>query len=137
METANPQIGVLVVDDETDVIELFRQRFRGELRRGDMILHFAHSGAEAMAMMMAGLRPEAVLILSDINMPDIDGFALLAQVKRQWPAMPVMMLTAYGDEDNRARAKALGATDFLTKPIDFVQLKATLGKIIAGARGRS
>ena len=127
---AGAPVGVLVVDDEADVVELFRQRFRGELRRGEMILHFAHSGAEALAMMRQGLRPEAVLILSDINMPDIDGFGLLAEVKRHWPALPVMMITAYGDEHNRDRARALGAADFLAKPIDFPQLKGKLAAML-------
>jgi CheY-like chemotaxis protein len=116
-------VSILVVDDEPDVIELFRQRFRRELRSGAYVLHFAASGRDALVRLAAGVQPELLLILSDINMPEMDGLQLLREIKRQWPLLPVMMVTAYGDDERRCAAGASGAADFLSKPIDFDYLK--------------
>jgi CheY-like chemotaxis protein len=116
-------VSILVVDDEPDVIELFRQRFRRELRSGAYVLHFAASGRDALVRLAAGVQPELLLILSDINMPEMDGLQLLREIKRQWPLLPVMMVTAYGDDERRCAAGASGAADFLSKPIDFEYLK--------------
>lgn len=116
-------IAFLVVDDEPDVVDLFKRRFRRELRRGDYALHFAGSGEEALATLTQGVEPAVVLILSDINMPGMSGLDLLKETKRLWPALPVAMITAYGDPDSRRRAIEAGATDFLTKPLDFDELK--------------
>lgn len=120
---------ILVVDDEPDVVALFKRRFRRELRRGDFAMHFAGSGEEALVALSAGIEPAAVLILSDINMPGMSGFALLAETKRRWPELPVAMITAYGDEDSRRRAYEAGASDFLTKPLDFERLKLKIGQM--------
>ena len=114
---------ILVVDDEPDLQELVKRRFRRELRRGDYALHFAGSGEEALATLTQGVEPAVVLILSDINMPGMSGLDLLKETKRLWPALPVAMITAYGDPDSRRRAIEAGATDFLTKPLDFDELK--------------
>ena len=116
-------VSILVVDDEPDVIELFRQRFRRELRSGAYVLHFAASGRDALVRLAAGVQPELLLILSDINMPEMDGLQLLREIKRQWPLVPVMMVTAYGDDERRCAAGMSGAADFLSKPIDFDYLK--------------
>jgi two-component system, chemotaxis family, chemotaxis protein CheY len=120
-------MNVLVVDDETDVQMLFEQRFRKELRSGEMKLHFAFSGEQAIDYMNLH-RQEAVLILSDINMPGMSGLELLEYIKRKYELPPpvVMMITAYGDEENYNQAMSLGADDFLTKPVDFVTLKEKL-----------
>lgn len=123
---------ILVVDDEPDVAELFRRRFRRELRQGLFVLHFAASGEAALAILKTDVEPELMLILSDINMPEMTGFELLSQSKRLWPDLPVAMITAYGDAESRQRALAGGAAAFLTKPIDFVVLKATILALIAG-----
>ena len=117
---------ILVVDDEPDVAELFRQRFRGETRRGDYALHFAESGEHALQQLRDGIQPEVVLILSDINMPGIDGLQLLHEIKRDWPHLSVMIVTAYGDDERRRKAAEEGAVDFLSKPIDFDYLKQRL-----------
>ena len=114
---------ILVVDDEPDVVELFRQRFRGEARRGDYALHFAESGESALELLKRDIRPELVLIVSDINMPGMDGLQLLREIRRGWPELSVMMVTAYGDDERRRSAAEAGAVDFLNKPVDFDYLK--------------
>ncbi|MBX9783621.1 MAG: response regulator [Chitinophagaceae bacterium] len=118
---------ILVVDDEKDVQVLFEQRFRKEVRSGEMEMAFAFSGEEAIAY-MEHHHHEAVLILSDINMPGMSGLQLLGQIKQKYfkPPPVVMMITAYGDTENYNTAKELGADDFLTKPVDFVSLKDKL-----------
>lgn len=118
---------ILVVDDEQDVKILFQQRFRKEIRKGELHFLFAFSGEEALETLIK-MDQEAVLILSDINMPGMSGLQLLEKIKRDYVAPPpiVMMVTAYGDEENYNTAKALGADDFLTKPVDFKLLKEKL-----------
>ena len=119
-------VSILIVDDEPDVAELFRQRFRREARQGTYVLHFADSGEEALRQLAGEIEPELIVILSDINMPGMDGLELLQCVKQRWPGLPVMMVTAYGDDERRRRAAEYGATQFLTKPVDFDNLKAAL-----------
>lgn len=118
---------ILVVDDEQDVQILFQQRFRKEIRKGAMEFVFAFSGEEAVEYLNENPH-EAVLILSDINMPGMSGLELLEHIKQNYQKPPpvVMMITAYGDADNFNRAKSLGADDFLTKPVDFKMLKEKL-----------
>ena len=118
---------ILVVDDEKDVQVLFEQRFRKEIKNGEMDLVFAFSGEEALQYMQAN-EHEAVLILSDINMPGMSGLELLRHIKEKYEKPPpvVMMITAYGDDENYNQAMQLGADDFLTKPVDFTALKEKL-----------
>jgi len=118
---------ILVVDDETDVQVLFEQRFRKEIKSGEMELAFAFSGEEALVY-MNDHEHEAVLILSDINMPGMSGLELLQHIKLKYEKPPpvVMMITAYGDDENYNQAMKLGADDFLTKPVDFITLKEKL-----------
>lgn len=115
---------VLVVDDERDIQPLFEQRFRKEIRKGELELVFAFSGEEALHLIENKIH-EAVLILSDINMPGMSGLELLEEIKTKHKNPPplVMMITAYGDEENYNKAMELGADDFLTKPVDFTTLK--------------
>jgi two-component system, chemotaxis family, chemotaxis protein CheY len=122
---------ILVVDDEHDVQLLFEQRFRKEIRNHEMNFVFAFSGEEALAYLNSH-EHEVVLILSDINMPGMSGLELLDHIKRKYHRPPpvVMMITAYGDAENFALAKKLGADEFLTKPVDFNLLKEKLKTII-------
>ena len=122
---------ILVVDDEPDVADLFRQRFRREARQGTYVMHFAASGAEALDRLAGQIRPTLIAVLSDINMPGMDGLELLGEIKQRRPDLPVMMVTAYGDDDRRRQARELGACDFITKPVDFDQLKAQLRQLPA------
>jgi CheY-like chemotaxis protein len=123
---------ILVVDDEPDVAEMFRQRFRREVRQGTYVLHFAASGEEALDKLADGVRPELIVILSDINMPGMDGLTLLREIKGRHPELPVMMVTAYGDDERRRRAEEAGAFQFLSKPVDFELLKAELRRLPNG-----
>jgi two-component system, chemotaxis family, chemotaxis protein CheY len=118
---------ILVVDDEKDMKTLFEQRFRKEIRDKEMEFAFAFSGEEALEY-MAKYHQEAVLILSDINMPGMSGLELLQHIKEKYETPPpvVMMVTAYGDTGNYDEAMKLGADDFLTKPVDFTLLKEKL-----------
>lgn len=118
---------ILVVDDEKDMQNLFVQRFRKEIKSGEMNFIFACSGNEALEFLNQQ-NHEFVLILSDINMPGMSGLELLLQIKQKYNAPPpvVMMITAYGDDYNYSQAMSLGADDFLTKPLDFTVLKQKL-----------
>jgi CheY-like chemotaxis protein len=124
---------ILVVDDELDVADLFRQRFRHEVRQGTYVMHFAASGVEALDRLAGEIQPQLVAVLSDINMPGMDGLELLAEIKRRFPDLPVMMVTAYGDKERRRVAAEKGAAEFLTKPVDFDFLKAQLRELPTAA----
>ncbi|RFZ94678.1 response regulator [Mucilaginibacter conchicola] len=122
---------ILVVDDEEDVQPLFLQRFRKEIRNNEIELDFARSGEEALDYLKEK-HSEVVLILSDINMPGMSGIELLGHIREDFPMPPppvVMMITAYGDEENYKQAMDKGANDFLTKPLDFNLLKEKLKTI--------
>jgi len=121
---------ILVVDDEQDVKILFEQRFRKEIKEKEMEFVFAFSGEDALVYLNQH-EHEAVLILSDINMPGTSGLQLLEQIKQRYHKPPpmVMMITAYGDKENYDTAIELGADDFLTKPVDFASLKEKLKTI--------
>lgn len=123
---------ILVVDDERDVQTLFEQRFRKEIRDGEMLFMFAYSGEQALDYLQQH-QSEAVLILSDINMPGMSGLQLLEKIKKTYVKPPpvVMMITAYGDKENHRAATQLGADDFLTKPVDFPSLKEKLKTLMA------
>ncbi len=124
-------MNILVVDDEQDVKILFQQRFRKEIRNNEMNFAFAFSGEEALTY-LEDHNHEAVLILSDINMPGMSGLELLEQIKKNYREPPpvVMMITAYGDKENYDTAMKLGADDFLTKPVEFAILKEKLKAIL-------
>ncbi|MDE3174802.1 MAG: response regulator [Pseudomonadota bacterium] len=117
---------ILVVDDEPDVAELFRQQFRKELREARFQMDFAQSAPEALARVDAAKAAELILILSDINMPGMSGLEMLPRARAARPDVPVIMITAYGDADTRRKAIEGGAAGLLTKPIDFPELRAEI-----------
>lgn len=117
---------MLIVDDERDVEILFRQRFRKELKNHEVELNFAFSGDEALDFLHS-LNPfDVVVVLSDINMPGMTGLELLKIIKTEYNNLRVMMVTAYGDDNNYKNALSIGADDFMTKPVDFSSLKEKL-----------
>ena len=122
---------ILVVDDEKDIQPLFEQRFRKEIKTGELNFEFAFSGEEALKY-LENFSHEAVLILSDINMPGMSGLELLEKIKQKHHSPPpvVVMITAYGDEENYKKAMELGADDFVTKPVDFNILKERIKSIL-------
>ena len=124
---------VLVVDDEPDVEVLFRQQFRRELRNGRFTMEFAQSAAAALRRIADVATATLILILSDINMPGMNGLELLPKAKALRLDVPVIMITAYGDEDTELTALERGAETLLTKPIDFAALRTEIDSRIAQA----
>jgi two-component system, response regulator, stage 0 sporulation protein F len=122
-------VSILAVDDEADVADLFRQHFRREARNREYVLHFAYSAEEALKKLGEGIEPQLIVILSDSNMPGMDGLTLLREIKERRPDLPVIMVTGYGDDERRRRASEYGAAAFITKPADFEFLKAQLRRL--------
>jgi len=114
---------IVVVDDEPDVESMFRQHFRSDLRAGRFVMEFALSAPAALKQVKAIPDPSLILILSDINMPGMSGLEMLPKVKAERPNVPVIMITAYGDEATTKRESELGAAGLLPKPIDFGRLR--------------
>jgi CheY-like chemotaxis protein len=124
-------VSILVVDDEADVADLFRQQFRREVRQGQYVIHFAQSAVEALNKLGGGIEPELIVVFSDINMPGMDGLSLLREVKERHAHLPVIMVTAYGDDERRRKATEFGAKEFVTKPVDFSLLRQQLQQLSA------
>lgn len=126
-------VKVLLVDDEADAAELFRQNFRRELRRDAFRFLFAQSGSEALDIIRGDDGIGIVVVLSDINMPGMDGLELVSELSRLRPEIPVIMITAYADGEKADDARARGADEVLAKPVDFARLRERLGGLIADA----
>jgi CheY-like chemotaxis protein len=124
---------VLVVDDESDIEMLFRQQFRRDLRAGRFAMEFAQSADKALQRIGEIVDESLILILSDINMPGMSGLELLPKAKAARPDVPVIMITAYGDDNTRRKALEGGAEALLTKPIDFVALRTEIDGRVARA----
>ena len=119
---------ILVVDDEPDLERLMRQRMRREVRKGRFILRFAQNGVEALEKLKDGSRCD--MVLSDINMPQMDGLTLLQQIRQLDPDVRAVIVSAYGDMQNIRTAMNRGAFDFVTKPIDFADLRVTIDRTL-------
>jgi CheY-like chemotaxis protein len=117
---------ILVVDDEPDVEELFRQQFRRDLRAGRFMMEFAQSAAIALQRIADAVDQSLILILSDINMPGMSGLELLPKARAMRPDVPIIMITAYGDAETKRKALENGAEELLTKPIDFGTLRTKI-----------
>jgi CheY-like chemotaxis protein len=123
---------VLVVDDEPDVEMLFRQQFRRDLRDNRFTMDFAQSGESALQRISDATSGQSlILILSDINMPGMSGLELLPKAKAARPDVPVIMITAYGDDATKRKALDGGAYALLTKPIDFFALRTEIDGRVA------
>jgi CheY-like chemotaxis protein len=114
---------IMVVDDEQDVQFLFEQRFRRELRQNQITLSFTLSAEEALNQLQNNQSKCLSLILTDINMPGMNGLELLKIIKQNFPHLKVFVITAYNDENNYQTAKQYGADEYITKPIEFNKLK--------------
>ena len=122
-------IKILSVDDETDLELLLSQYFRRKIRNGEYEFFFAHNGLEALQVLLK--HPDISIILSDINMPEMDGLTLLAKINEmRIPSLKCIMVSAYGDMDNIRQAMNGGAFDFATKPIDLDDLQRTIDKAV-------
>jgi CheY-like chemotaxis protein len=117
---------ILVVDDEPDVEVLFRQQFRRDLRAGRFTMEFAQSAFIALQRITEAGNHSLILILSDINMPGMNGLELLPKAKAARPDVPIIMITAYGDVETKRKALENGAEALLTKPIDFGTLRSEI-----------
>jgi CheY-like chemotaxis protein len=117
---------LMVVDDEIDVQYLFEQRFRKEIKSGEIKIEYAFNGRSALNLIETIEDLSEFLILTDINMPEMTGIELLKEIKLRFPKLRVIVITAYGDENNVTMAKNLGADDYFTKPLEFSVLKARI-----------
>ncbi|MBN3521020.1 response regulator [Algoriphagus lutimaris] len=123
-------MNILIVDDEMDVEILFRQKFRKEIKKGEISLSFAFSGQEALDFLEQENPPQVVYVFSDINMPGMTGLELLKKIKERFPQINVSMISAYGDTENYEKAIDSGAKEFFTKPIDFEFLKSEIANLV-------
>ena len=119
---------ILIVDDETDIELLMKMRFRDRIRKGDYSLRFAHSGVQALEQLKAA--PDCDLMLTDLNMPEMDGLTLLNNVQHHYPDLQTVVISAYGDLTNIRTAMNRGAFDFITKPMDFHDVETTIAKTL-------
>ena len=124
---------VLVVDDEPDVETLFRQQFRRDLRDNRFTMDFARTAASALQLISDCAGKSLILILSDVNMPGMSGLEFLPKAKAARPDVPVIMITAYGDDATKRKALDGGAHALLTKPIDFAALRGEIDSRVATA----
>ena len=119
---------ILVVDDETDLEVLIKQKFRKQIRKNEYEFLFAINGRDALEKLAA--EPDVDLVLSDINMPEMDGLTLLSEIHELNPLLKSVIVSAYGDMDNIRTAMNRGAFDFITKPINFEDLTITMEKTL-------
>ncbi len=119
-------ISVLLIDDEPDAGELFRQNFRREIRKGDITIVFVTSAEHALTLMDRDDSVLPTVILSDIMMPGISGIEFLDQIKPRWPNLPIYMISAFGGSDLENSALQKGADGFFSKPVDFPNLSKML-----------
>ena len=119
---------ILVVDDEADIELLMKMRFRERIRKGEYSMRFAHNGAQALEQL--SVSPDVDLLLTDINMPEMDGLTLLGKVQQRYPDLQTVVISAYGDMSNIRTAMNRGAFDFITKPMDFRDVEVTIAKTL-------
>ncbi len=119
-------ISVLLIDDEPDAGELFRQNFRREIKKGDIAIEFATSAEDALKILDSDGAELPTVVLTDVMMPGISGIELLERIKPRWPNLPVYMISAFGGSDVENSALKKGAEGFYSKPVDFPSLTKML-----------
>ena len=119
---------ILMVDDEIDLDILIKQRFRKEIREGFYEFFFARNGREALKVIEE--HADISIVLTDLNMPEMNGLELLMALKKKRPLLRVLILSAYGDLENRSQAFKGGAHDFIMKPIVFSELEVKLKQLV-------
>jgi class 3 adenylate cyclase/FixJ family two-component response regulator len=124
----NAKHKILVVDDEDDVAQLIRQKFRRQIREQEYEFVFAQNGKDALAKLHEN--PDTEMVFSDINMPEMDGLTLLEKLGEESPLLKTVIISAYGDMANIRTAMNRGAFDFITKPVDFQDFERTLQKTL-------
>ena len=124
---------VLVVDDEPDVEPMFRQMMRREVRAGVYEFVFARSGRHALEVLDEN--PDVRLVITDLNMPEMNGWELLDALGELWPEMPSVVVSAYGSDADVRRAEESGARGFVAKPVDFTELRGKVAESLEGAGG--
>lgn len=122
---------ILIVDDERDIEDLFKQKFRKEIRNQGLELVFAFSGQEALNILGSENPPKVMYVFSDINMPGMSGLEMLAIAKERFPQIQISMISAYGDSENYNKAMESGASGFFTKPVDFEALRKEISEILS------
>jgi len=122
---------ILFVDDERDIEDLFKQKFRKEIRNQGLELVFAFSGKEALDVLGSENPPKVMYVFSDINMPGMSGLEMLAIAKERFPQIKISMISAYGDSENYNKAMESGASGFFTKPVDFEALRKEISEILS------
>jgi sigma-B regulation protein RsbU (phosphoserine phosphatase) len=128
MEENIQESKILIVDDEPDVEILMKQRFRKQIREKKFTLKFGHNGVEALEILSDD--PEICMVISDINMPEMDGLTLLKNMSEKFPSVVPVIISAYGDVSTMGKAKELGAYSFVTKPINCAKLNITIDETI-------
>ena len=124
----NPRIKFLVVDDEAHMEILLAQKFRNKIASGEYGFYFAHSGKKALQILSQNR--DIDLVITDINMPEMDGFTFLRHLKENFPIIRRMVMSAYGDDQHHEMAEKAGATQFITKPISLKALEETIESTI-------
>ncbi|MBA4749023.1 MAG: response regulator [Alphaproteobacteria bacterium] len=123
MDTTN----ILIVDDEEDIDILTKQRFRKEIQSGECQFFFARNGYEALSCIEQGTNID--ILVTDVNMPQMSGFELLQKIKEKYPGIKTVIISAYSDAQSLQLAEKGGASAFISKPLDFKDLQATLKKL--------
>ncbi len=118
---------ILMVDDESDIDILILQRFRKEIQNGQYHFIFARNGYQALETIQKN--PEITVVVTDINMPQMNGYELLINLKKKHPSIKSIIVSAYGDSESISLAKKSGAEGFVNKPIDFAELKGFIEKL--------
>ena len=120
------KVHICFVDDETELHCLMDEFFKKDIREGLLRVSYSESGQECLDLLDSGIGEDVIIIISDINMPGMDGFQLMEAVRKKYPQISLMVCSAYGDEEHRNKASKHGAELFFSKPVDFDKLREAI-----------